>query len=68
MQMALLQRLRPRHPHAARYPAWAAQYEGQAAGYLDMALHDPAQRLERSLHRLRGASTAAAAVAGTESL
>jgi GT2 family glycosyltransferase len=68
MQMALLQRLRPRHPHAARYPAWAAQYKGQAAGYLDMALHDPAQRLERSLHRLRGASTAAAAVAGTESL
>jgi GT2 family glycosyltransferase len=70
MQMALLQRLRPRHPHAARYPAWAAQYNGQAAGYLDMALHDPAGRLERSLYRLRGASAAtiAAAVAGTESL
>jgi len=54
IQMQLLQWLRPRHPHAARYPAWAAQYNGQAAGYLEMALHDPAGRLERALHRAAG--------------
>jgi GT2 family glycosyltransferase len=60
LQMTLLHKMRPRHPHTARYPAWAAQYNGQAAGYLEMALHDPAGRLERTLHRMCASAPTAA--------
>jgi glycosyltransferase involved in cell wall biosynthesis len=37
------------HPQAGRFGFWSARYRNEAAGYLDMALHNPGPRLEKIL-------------------
>jgi hypothetical protein len=37
------------HADSSRFPFWIGLYRGRAAGYLDLAIHDPAPRLRRAL-------------------
>jgi len=38
-----------KHPQASRFGFWSARYRAEAAGYLEMAMRQPARRLEKVL-------------------
>ena len=38
-----------KHPQASRFGFWSARYRAEAAGYLEMAVRQPARRLEKVL-------------------
>ena len=42
------------HPDALKFPFWASQYRGQAAGYWELAASDPATKLDAAIAAARG--------------
>lgn len=53
LKFTLLRALRPHHPHHHRYAFWRDLYHNRAAGFLDLALHNPWPTLRNHLQALR---------------
>lgn len=53
-KFGLLATLRRKHEHAQRYVFWRDLYHGRAAGYWQLAMHDPWRKLAEKLKGDRG--------------